>query len=361
MKDAISLRTETLPARGTNMDSWATSNLPSHDQFSFWREVLCQNYVALDPVRPSSVPSAASFFGRVSAHSLSTINVTTIRSIRQTIVRGRSEIARMPAEVYFLNLQVSGECRMMQFGREAHLHAGEFALVDSTEPYENDYCSDEWEQFSFRIPKYLLNPSLRDPSLVTARKVSGREGAGALAVNWLSSVNRNVLNLNSDEDLVGRQLVEIVAMSLGAQRGNVDVASSPCAKQALYFSVLKYINLNLADPELSPPKVAAHFHVSTRYLHKSLEKSGATFGRLLLTKRLERCACDLSKCGQEAIGQIAMKWGFNDFSHFSRTFRQKFGMSPRDYKAIQSLNNPGREDRSRALEKPLLECIALSH
>ncbi len=32
------------------------------------------------------------------------------------------------------------------------------------------------------------------------------------------------------------------------------------------------------------------------------------------------------------ISQIAFTWGFNDASHFTRSFRAKFDMSPREYR-----------------------------
>ncbi|MGX1349592.1 AraC-like DNA-binding protein [Bradyrhizobium elkanii] len=32
------------------------------------------------------------------------------------------------------------------------------------------------------------------------------------------------------------------------------------------------------------------------------------------------------------VSQIAMDNGFNDLSHFSKAFRMKFGLAPRDYR-----------------------------
>ena len=35
----------------------------------------------------------------------------------------------------------------------------------------------------------------------------------------------------------------------------------------------------------------------------------------------------------EAIGTLAFRTGFNHLGHFSRRFKQRFGQSPRDYRA----------------------------
>ena len=36
------------------------------------------------------------------------------------------------------------------------------------------------------------------------------------------------------------------------------------------------------------------------------------------------------------VGEIAFDWGFNDLSHFGRTFRERYGLSPRAFRLSQS-------------------------
>jgi AraC family transcriptional activator of tynA and feaB len=276
--------------------------------------------------------STGGFAGHVTAHPLSTINVTTISSGRRKIYRGRSEISRMPTEVYFLNLQLRGQCCMQQGGRAALINPGQFSIVDSTEPYLNDYCSDDWEQYSFRIPRHLLRPLLRNPDQATATIVADNGGVGTVLVDLLKSIVRNVEGLSPTATTLGSSMVELVAMSLGATQGGRDMARGS-ARQALCASLVKHVEMNIADPDLAPAKVAAHFGISVRYLHKVLEEGGRSFGRLALERRLERCARDLAKADRETVTEIALRWGFNDLSHFSRTFRQRFGKTPREYRS----------------------------
>jgi AraC-like DNA-binding protein len=58
-------------------------------------------------------------------------------------------------------------------------------------------------------------------------------------------------------------------------------------------------------------------------------------GRYIWQCRLDRCALRLRDLAwaQASISTIALEHGFNDLSHFSRAFRERFGKSPRDYRA----------------------------
>lgn len=310
------------------MQEWKTADLPEKDRFSYWREVLCEAYVALDPISPDR----NAFNGNVFAQSLSTINVTRISSTRQEIYRGADEIRRMPIEVYFLNLQVRGRSRMSQAGRTANVGPGEFSIVDSTEPYLIDCYSDDWEQYSFRIPRHLLSTSLSNSEKSTAVLVGGSSGIGSVAVEHLMSIASRAEQLTESADVLCKSLVDLTALALGAT-AEAQHHGKQSARKALCVSIENHVKMNVADPEICPAKVAAHFGISLRYLHKVLaDEAAKTFGRIVLEQRLDRCAREFDIGGRKSITDIAMLWGFNDLSHFSRTFRHRFSMSPREYR-----------------------------
>lgn len=57
---------------------------------------------------------------------------------------------------------------------------------------------------------------------------------------------------------------------------------------------------------------------------------GTTPGRWLLNKRLNHAA-KLLVNSEESITQISFECGFEDLSHFSRVFKNKYGVAPRSY------------------------------
>ena len=62
-----------------------------------------------------------------------------------------------------------------------------------------------------------------------------------------------------------------------------------------------------------------------------MESTDKTLSRYILEQRLEQCAKNLRNplLAHLTITEIALQWGFNDMSHFSRVFRSRYGESPR--------------------------------
>ena len=50
------------------------------------------------------------------------------------------------------------------------------------------------------------------------------------------------------------------------------------------------------------------------------------------------------RLARSSLSEIAFSWGFNDASHFSRSFRERHGMSPRDWLATQCLRSAELEN-----------------
>lgn len=111
---------------------------------------------------------------------------------------------------------------------------------------------------------------------------------------------------------------------------------SPGASEMIK-QIKKYVDDNYYDPDLSLESVAAHFSYNKTYLSSAFKKQMKTgFSNYLNVIRC-RHACRL--LGEEftTTQEIAFRCGYNDPMYFSKVFRQKFGISPRDYRASLKL------------------------
>jgi AraC-like DNA-binding protein len=96
---------------------------------------------------------------------------------------------------------------------------------------------------------------------------------------------------------------------------------------------LEYVEQHLYDADdLSAMTCAQAIGVSERYLHRLFAQRGLRFSRTVLAKRLEAAQAML-QCEayrEQAIASIAYQCGFKDPAHFSRLFKARYGVSPRN-------------------------------
>jgi len=100
----------------------------------------------------------------------------------------------------------------------------------------------------------------------------------------------------------------------------------------------RYIAANLDDHSMSPAAVAAANGISVRQLHRLFQEGGTSIGKWVRRERLGRCAAELRDPSRRAdsLTVIAFRWGFKDSAHFSRTFREQYGQTPRAFRASQA-------------------------
>ena len=91
---------------------------------------------------------------------------------------------------------------------------------------------------------------------------------------------------------------------------------------------------SLDDPDLVPARVAQAEGISERYLQKLFETVGDNFTHYVRERRLQRAWADLSNPveAHRSISEIAYAYGFGDSAHFSRAFRHRFGLPPREFR-----------------------------
>jgi AraC-like DNA-binding protein len=127
-------------------------------------------------------------------------------------------------------------------------------------------------------------------------------------------------------------VLELIASAyVGVGRGNADRS---CLAAALRQRILDFIDQALCDPDLSPALVAQALKISSRHVHRLFAQQGVTVARYILQRRLEKCRAALADplLVGLSLTHICSEYGFRSLPHFSRLFRDEYGMAPRDYR-----------------------------
>jgi AraC-like DNA-binding protein len=96
--------------------------------------------------------------------------------------------------------------------------------------------------------------------------------------------------------------------------------------------IRRHIAEHLANPGLGPEAIARAHFISRSYLDRLFRDEPRTVAETIRDGRLERCRQDLAdpRLAGRTVLDIALDWGFASAAHFSRAFRARYGMSPRD-------------------------------
>ncbi|MBK6401297.1 MAG: helix-turn-helix transcriptional regulator [Rhodocyclaceae bacterium] len=81
---------------------------------------------------------------------------------------------------------------------------------------------------------------------------------------------------------------------------------------------------------MTPTRIAEANFISVRHLHGLFQQCGTTVSKWIWDRRLKAGREDLldSAMSTLTICEIAYRRGFNDSAHFSRAFKERFGLSP---------------------------------
>jgi AraC-like DNA-binding protein len=100
------------------------------------------------------------------------------------------------------------------------------------------------------------------------------------------------------------------------------------------LEVKSFIHQHLADPNLSSYLIAKALNISKSYLYLLFQRENTTVNRYIWDLRLEKCRADLANPlhSHRTITEIAFAWGFNNSTHFSRMFKERYGQAARAYR-----------------------------
>jgi AraC-like DNA-binding protein len=115
-------------------------------------------------------------------------------------------------------------------------------------------------------------------------------------------------------------------------RTTTEVTSAVELHRYLVQRVLAFMTINFAYAELSADIIAREHHVSKRHLFKVWSTQPESLAETLVRIRLEKAKGLLTSGPSLPVGAVAHYCGFTDASHFSRRFRQAYGVSPVHYR-----------------------------
>jgi AraC-like DNA-binding protein len=303
----------------------STDDLPDKDRVAMWREHCCRVVMKLDiePINDAKLEYS------ILARELPGVRVMSTASSPVRITRTREYLADGNGDLVFI-INQTGKTIVSARGRDVALREGDAVLMSASEVKIFDRHS-YGGALSFRIPRSILAPMVTYVDDVVMQVVPHNTDALKLLAGYAAPLfNDLALATLEFRRTAVNHLHDLVALALGAARDGVATGRAmPAARLRMAKS---YIAENSNRRDLSVGVVAAHLGLTPRNLQRLFESEGTTFSEFLLSQRLSRAHRMLTepRLAQNPVGAIAYDAGFGDLSYFNRSFKRRFGMTPRD-------------------------------
>ena len=265
--------------------------------------------------------AGAGFRGRVATRDLGPLRLVSLDTPESACV-GRERDAS-DGENLAIKVMTRGRTRIEQGRGDVELGPADLMLLDPTRTLR--FESTAAAHVTILVPRRELRIRPAQIDRLIGVRIDGGRGPGALVSVLARESARSATEFREAEALrSAAAVIELIAVALEARLGDEQAAPD----EWLRNRIVGYIEARLADPDLSPLRIATAHHMSVRRLHKLFEDQPLTVAALIRRRRLERCRAELTGSGR-TVTAVAARWGFTDPTHFSKLFKATYGYNAR--------------------------------
>ncbi|MGP6174244.1 helix-turn-helix domain-containing protein [Corynebacterium sp. A21] len=265
---------------------------------------------------------------------LPSVRMASVFGSSQIVERTEAFIGDHPTGVIAIFFATEGEAFFFHRGGHISLKPGQALVYDADRPFLRGF-NHGFRELVLTIPKarYAEMVEGKGPELPAVFDFSPGGGQGEQALAQLVQSTLDGIAAGKPQHLThtapaATSLPGVEEEALGLVR--LILGESASSESGLIAAARNHIEFNLNDRDLSPAQIAAAVGISERQLSRIFSEAGTTVGRYILGKRLELAHRALSSVEQDglSVAEIGHRFGFVSPSHFSRTFRERYSLTP---------------------------------
>jgi AraC-like DNA-binding protein len=254
----------------------------------------------------------------------------TSRNSSQGLITTPTLLKGVESDLLVVSVKLTGTATLTQAPGRL-LRGGDLFVTGLWRPFEF------FDQGGANTAFYISLDRLRLP-----RDYAARAGQALHLSPMASQLQRHFQILLRDADaisqspaasMIGQATTDLVRAALMAGVDEEPFRADG-REQNLVTVAKSYISQHLAEPDLGAEPIARALFISVRQVYKLWENEPGSLGQWILERRLDAARRELTspRRRNQTIAAIAGRWGFVDATHFSRRFRQAYGMSPREWR-----------------------------
>lgn len=235
-----------------------------------------------------------------------------------------------------VSMMVEGAAQGDMDGRAFRQAAGTFHFQDLARP--SLHVSTASLTYSLIIPRPVATEWFAPLQELHGLMIDGE--AAAMLFSQAALIRQALPRLDiAGAKRLGRVVLELLALALAEARPAVVPLVS--AEAVLRRRAVEAIEQRLGGGEVGVAELCKALDVTRGRLFTAFQADGGVQA-FVTTRRLSRARAALLDVERaEAIGLIAHRLGFSDAAHLSRAFRQRYGMTPSEYRRLIAANGAG--------------------
>lgn len=315
---------------GAPVVRFSTAGLPHSERFEAWRQMMS----ALFDVRRLRCHGADAFSASLTAYHFGGFLLCHSRSdaARYQRTLQRSRLDDLDHYLIHMPLQQAGAFGDAGRGLQGirRLRPMDVGIFDMALPA--GVIAGAGEAITLIVPRATLAALLKHPDHQHGRVLGWDTSMGAILGRHLIGLYMEASRFGLHEaSALADAAIRLIALSLGFGAIGETLPAAPARRETLARRVRLHIEQNLHREGLTPETIMKELVISRSQLYRQFERYGGVH-RYLRQRRLRQCL--LTICNplhaSERIADIAYDRGFSDEAHFSRIFRETYGMSPRE-------------------------------
>ena len=303
------------------VDRFSTDAIPAADRFDVWRERTLPSLGRVYETRPMEP-----FSTRLETVRFGAVTLSYSRMSAQFWERS-PDIARADGlDMIMANIRFAGDGHGDADGVDFRAPVGGIVLSDMARPQR--HVSDAAWSAVLSIPRSLARLWTPDPATLHGRVIAPE--AAALLRSHLLETHRILGAIPASQaERLGRVALDLLEVALAGE-----CASEPATGTAARESAERVIAARLGSATLTVANLCRWVGVSRSRLYRLFEPDGGVQA-YVRARRLERVVAELAADGPRGrVNDIAERWGFCDAAYLTRVFRETYGMTPGEFRAL---------------------------
>ncbi len=304
---------------------FASDGVGQREQYEAWRDA---NVASLS-TRYETVPHEP-FAVRMDWLDLGTFGIGQARITSNDWIRTPAKIAGDQCDDVVINIRHAGAAKGDFNGRDLAAPSGSIVIADLARP--QGHWSEASISTGLALPRALAQQLM--PQLDSLHGHVIAPDHAALLVSHVDAMRTQAAHLPaSSGPMLAQTILDLFAMSLAASMGDKPVDQAQ-HERALAVQLRDVIERQLGSPSLNTARLSRTLGVSRSTLYRLLQDEGGVQA-YIRARRLSRIADTLRNPSERpTISALAERWGFCDAAYLGRAFREAYGITPGEYRAL---------------------------